>query len=110
MRTDNPFLSCAMSATKENACRLNAMAYDLAPAMIAERGQSMYRTFKTIKIMGNAIHHYLEVFVIFISTSFTLGHKVPLVECWYRIHGQIFPPVGFQKTAMPNFNSCCQIN
>jgi hypothetical protein len=77
MCSDNSFLGGAVRAAKVGSSRFNAMAYDPASAMFTRWSKRMNRAFKAIKIVGNAIHHYLQVLIIFVSACFTLRHKYP---------------------------------
>ncbi len=74
MDSSNAFLVGAMSAAIDAAAGFNAMADDLAAAMMAGGSQGMDCTFKAVKNVCLAPDHYLERFIVVVPTNFTFRH------------------------------------
>jgi hypothetical protein len=56
------------------------MANNAATAVMTRRSQGSDCTFKAVEGMCLSTHDYLKGLIIFIATSFTVGHPVP--PCW----------------------------
>jgi hypothetical protein len=67
----------AVGATKILAPRLDAMANDLAAAMIARRGDLLNRAFKAVKDMTAAANDDFKRPLIVVPADFTLCHGYP---------------------------------
>jgi hypothetical protein len=61
-----------MRAAKELAIFLNAMAYDPAPAMLADGCQQLNGAFKAIKHVRMPMHDYFKRLVICVSAGLAL--------------------------------------
>lgn len=69
----------AVGATVKVASRLNAVADNLAAAMLTLRRQRVDGAFETIEIVRDAIIDDFERLVVFVSANFTLHNEVLLV-------------------------------
>ena len=76
----NAFLVRAMSATVKASARLDAVAYDFAPAMLAFGRQSIYGALEAVKVVGDSIYNDFDGLVVFISANFTSVHKKLLLS------------------------------
>src|SRR5688572_6543403 len=74
-RTNFAGVACAVVAAKQEFVLLNSMTNDGAPAMGARRCEELDGALKAVEIVGLAIHHDLEGFVVVITACFTLGHS-----------------------------------
>jgi len=78
MRANHALFLGAMGATEKAAARLDPVAYDLAPTMLAFRRQCMDGALKRVVIMGDTIYDNFQVFVVFISANFARCHDLLL--------------------------------
>jgi len=74
----------AVGAAIETIFRLDAVADDLAPAMITHRRELMDRTLETIERVTRSGSHHLERQIIIVPANFTLCHRRTPLE---PIHG-----------------------
>jgi hypothetical protein len=66
-----------MGATIEGALCLYPVANDLAPAMLAHRGQFVNRALEAVERVGVTGSDHLEGQVVVISANFTSSHGTP---------------------------------
>jgi hypothetical protein len=64
-----------MRATKETAVRFHAVAYDLAPAVVAHGRERVNGALETVKHVRAAGLNQLKSFIVIVTTYFTLGHN-----------------------------------
>ena len=68
----------AMSAAIEGAIGLDAMADDLAIAVLAFRGQGVNGAFEAIEIARNAVDENLDRLVVFVAATFASSAAVAI--------------------------------
>lgn len=67
-------LSRTIRTTIKGVVCLDAVPYDLAAAMIANRREFMNRTLETVERVTRSSRHNLERKVIIVAAHFTLSH------------------------------------
>ena len=75
MHRGDPLLMRAMSAAIITAAGFDAVANDLAPAMLALRSESVDSALETVEVMRYARAHNFQWFIIFVAADFTSIHN-----------------------------------
>jgi hypothetical protein len=69
-----------MRATVKRTAGFHTMSNDFAVAVLAFRSERMNGAFEAIKIMGNAVYHDFQRFVVIVSADFTSRHIYSFVH------------------------------
>jgi hypothetical protein len=90
MHSGHTFFMRAVSAAIEITAGLHTMTNYLATAVLAFGCESVDGTFETIEVMRDAIHHYFDRLVIFVSAHFTSIHMVfPLLTIYFVLRSAV---------------------
>jgi hypothetical protein len=65
-----------MGTAVKGALGLDAVADDLAIAVLARRGERVDGAFEAIEIVGLSVDRYFERLVVVVSADFTFVHRI----------------------------------
>src|SRR5262245_47598255 len=71
---DDPALVCAVRAAEETAAGFDAVADDLAAAVLAHRRHGVDGALEAVEGVGHLIHDHLEGLVVVVPADFTPSH------------------------------------
>src|SRR5437868_13794934 len=91
--------SRAVGTAVESIVGLDAVSDDLAPTVVADRGQFVNRALKTVERVTHASRRDLECQVIIVAAHFTFRHYQTPFNCTRAVHRPGFAFLTISTTA-----------